>query len=277
MPPVSGPPPGSSPGRSTGSARGAGTAARSWGGSSTPGRGAAGSGAMGTGAMGAGAGGIDPEASVRTADAVAAGVPEQAAQVLVRVGCPPGTLSRLLVAGAAHSRVWALLVSSDRSPEAVQGPSDLLGLMGLVLDEVDDREIARWARLGALATAFALHGRGYRPEQVEIFAEQARGRGGLVAVNQMILKATRVGMIEEDVPKWFLAGVAFTRRPFVDGRAWTAWRQVAVHVTGMPTAALAAAAGLSPDETRTMHAAGQISRESLELMHQLRAFSTGAP
>lgn len=205
---------------------------------------------------------ITDPATVERLDA--AGVPASVAAQLSGLDVGIALVERAAEVGLSWQLVERVLQGTGcRSAE------DFVGLLNLASDGVDDAEMMRWARLGSLDAAVRLSRKNVSLGVVEAFPLTVEH--GLADFLRLVQVAGKSGIRPDDLIWWHAAGVVSLKAPWVNESVWGPWRSVAVSMLGLDRAAVAAAAGLSPDEAARQVQAGTFDLAALRMMAGLRA------
>lgn len=140
---------------------------------------------------------------------------------------------------------------------------DLQSLITMKELGCDEQEISWWARLGTLTDAAVLCGEGLTPDRVA-------GLGDLISVRDMLTKCKGVGIHPDDLKLWHVAGVLDSAPPFLKQDMWRPWRRVVASI-GARKAAIAAAAGLTPEAAITAYTSSDLDEGPIVFMANLRA------
>lgn len=184
--------------------------------------------------------------------------------------------ARLLAGGVSESAVRALCgrwthwsALADWLPwRAVWTDEDVIALasmpgLGLEVDEMAD-----WVRLGPLQAGVRLTLTGFLPDRLRQFPLD--GTHGSEAFLSMWKATKGTGMHIDDLLWWHTAGVLSLNKPYVNQGLWTRWRSVGATRIGLRRAALAAAAGLSPEAAVEAVAAGGDYESAWRMLAGLR-------
>lgn len=136
--------------------------------------------------------------------------------------------------------------------------------LGLDLDEIED-----WLRLGPLEVAVRLTLLSISADRVRQFPLD--GRHGSETFLAMLQASKPTGMHLDDLLWWHTGGVLSLDKPYLNKSAWAQWRSVGALQIGMRRAALAAAAGLSPQAAVDAVAAGGVDDNAWRMLAGLRA------
>lgn len=199
---------------------------------------------------------------------------------------PDGTHARDAVHAAlakvgVGEPLWKRLVAVEPDWERLQhwltstakwGTDDVAALCSLHTMGLDDDEVEDWVLLGPLSVGLRLVLVGISPEQVRRFPLDAKHGSG--AFLKMMQASTGTGIHIDDLLWWHTAGVMSLKPPYLHKTLWPQWRSVGATRLGMRRAALAAAAGLSPEVAITLASSGEFDAESLSMLAALRAGQT---
>lgn len=130
-------------------------------------------------------------------------------------------------------------------------------------------EMAEWVRLGPLQAGVRLTLRGILPDRVRQFPLD--GTHGSEAFLEVLKKSDGTGMHVDDLLWWHTAGVLSLSKPYLNQSLWARWRSVGATAIGLRRAALAAAAGLSPEAAMQAVAAGEDDEGAWRMLASLRA------
>lgn len=193
------------------------------------------------------------------------GVPAREAvhRALKKVGVGEPLWERLVAAGPDWERLDYWLTST-----AKWGTDDVAALCSLRTMGLDDDEIEDWVLLGPLSVGLRLVLISIAPAQVRKFPLDAKHGSG--AFLKMMQASTGTGIHIDDLLWWHTAGVMSLNPPYLHTTLWPQWRSVGATRLGMRRAALAAAAGLSPEVAITMAGNGDFDAESLSMLAALR-------
>jgi hypothetical protein len=136
--------------------------------------------------------------------------------------------------------------------------------LGLDLSEIED-----WLRLGPLEVAVRLTLRSISASRVRQFPLD--GRHGSETFLAMWKATQSTGMHLDDLVWWHTGGVLSLDKPYVNKDLWAQWRSVGATRIGLRRAALAAAAGLSPQAAVEAVAAGRDDENAWRMLAGLRA------
>ncbi len=175
---------------------------------------------------------------------------------------PPAARRRLAAAKLPDGLLDGLLGTPGLATS-----DDTAGLLVLWQSGLTAEEILTWARLGSLEAAFRLESVGITAAQAAAFPLAG---GGLHSLVRVVQEAAKHGLRADDLPLWLTGGVVSLTPPFVHEARFARWRATAVHHIGMRRAAVACAAGLSPDEATALVHAGTFTEEPLRLLAALR-------
>lgn len=190
--------------------------------------------------------------------------PSKAARARIKkLRVPPGVVSKLDACPQGWETFEALVHT-----RGLIGKEDVSALVSMLLAEVSVADIIAWSHLGGLDPAWRLTLIGTPIATVRRIGLHENGLAGYLSMTQA---AKRAGMHPDDVHWWHVAGVALLEPPWLNQRLWEPWRACAVHSIGMRNAAIAAAAGLTPDEARDAVAAGNFDVDVLTMLAGLRA------
>lgn len=143
---------------------------------------------------------------------------------------------------------------------------DAVALQSLIRQEYTEEEILAWSVHGLIRDVAAALDNGI---SIDVVAQMPRtGTDGrhLHRNAMAIRRADSFGMAREDVPLWCRGGVTSPVAPFLNTAEWDRWRSVGATAIGMRMAALACAAGLTPEEAREQIGSGKVDRAALELL-----------
>lgn len=207
------------------------------------------------------------------------GAPEAGVAIEPTVADPAQVLAceRLLAAGVSAGAVrslmrrwtcWAALVDwlplrSSWTDEDVAALASMPGL-GLEIEEMGE-----WVRLGPLQAGVRLTLLGILPDRLRPFPLD--GKHGSDAFLKMLQVSVGTGIHKDDLLWWHTAGVLSLSRPYLNQQLWTRWRSVGATAIGLRSAALAAAAGLSPEAAVQAVAAGEVDEAAWRMLASLRA------
>lgn len=181
---------------------------------------------------------------------------------LTDAGLSDGVIGRLAEHGVTGDLLKGLLATPG-----LRSSDDASGLLLLVRSGLSEDEVLDWARVGSLESGARLFSTGIPIEQVRTFPLHGEPLANLVRLHQ---EAHAHG-ISHDTMLWWVAGqVLSVKPPYVDEAAYAKWRSTGVHHMGMPRAALACAAGLSPTEAVNMFTRGEFDDDALRALAGLR-------
>lgn len=189
---------------------------------------------------------------------------------LRRAGASAGAVARL----ARSWTEWALL-EQWVALRARWSDADVGALMALIGVCAETSEVEDWIRLGPIEAGLRLALKNVYPEQVQAFRLDASH----TSANYLeMLKTTRTtGIHRDDLLLWHAAGVVSLDPPYLNQSLWRAWRAVGTTRIGMRTAALAAAAGLTPTGAVQAVETGQADEQAWRMLAGLRAGTNPSP
>lgn len=138
--------------------------------------------------------------------------------------------------------------------------------LGLEIEEIED-----WIRLGPLEVAVRLTLLLISADQVRQFPLD--GKHGSETFLEMWKSTKGTGMHVDDLLWWHTGGVLSLNKPYLNRALWAQWRSVGTTRIGMQRAALAAAAGLSPQAAVEAVEAGRDVEAAWRMLAGLRAGS----
>lgn len=186
---------------------------------------------------------------------------------LGRVGIGEPLWLRLVAVGPDWERLQYWLLSTPKwTPDDVAALCSLHG-MGL-----DEGEIEDWVQLGPLNVGLRLVLISVTPAQVRQFPLDAKH--GAAAFLKMMQASKGTGIHIDDLLWWHTAGVMSLNPPYLHKTLWPQWRSVGATRLGMRRAALAAAAGLTPEVAIALASSGEFDAESLSMLAALRTGQT---
>lgn len=145
--------------------------------------------------------------------------------------------------------------------------ADLAALDDLQRTGMPDAEIIGWASLGPLSIARQLDNANFRLRLAQQFPPQPDLLKHLAA---SLNRVTSLGMHYEDLIHWHTSGVYLLKPPYVNTALWNRWRSAGIKTLGMRNAAVAAAAGITPEEAAIMLRDGTWNTTTMKLMAALR-------
>lgn len=202
----------------------------------------------------------DPAVARRLA---ATGVPGDVAARMVALDVGVGLIERLHRVGIRWQFVASLMHT-----HAVTRADDMAGMLNLFDSGLEEAEVAAWARLGSLDAAVRLYSKNVTVEQAARFP--LSGPFGLEALLRMFTRAAATQMRQDDYLLWFTGGALTLTAPYVVEAVWAPWRSAAVHHLGMARAALAAGAGLQPEEAVRIWHEGTFNDAALRMLAAMR-------
>lgn len=187
----------------------------------------------------------------------------QVRERLLTVGVSSGAI-RLLEGRWTH---WSDLADwlPRRTSWTDKDVAALASLPGLGLEM---EEMADWVRLGPIEAGLRLTLRGILPDRLRQFPLD--GKHGSDAFLKMLQVTDGTGMHVDDLLWWHTAGVLSLSRPYLNKDLWPRWRSVGATRIGLRRAALAAAAGLSPEAAIAAVAAGEDDETAWRMLASLR-------
>lgn len=154
------------------------------------------------------------------------------------------------------------------STGSTRTPKDRAALSTLIANGVPEEEIVKWSYMGPLSEVVRLDNVNFPLEVAQKFPPH---KDLLKTLANSLGTIKSRGIDVHHLANWHLAEVYQLRPQYVIESRWQPWRAVAIDTLGFKAASLAAAAGLSPNEARTMAANGEWNEDTLEVMAALRS------